>query len=128
MRLNQNQTLRDRILDPFFTQSYDGGIRRFENVTYYVLHQLFNEGFVDPDGTQNYSPTNKEFLDFLKTHKENFSAHGYVVSNNREDYRVSIEGLSGSNPTKEDIIDFTNLCRSAEEFEASSSYLYSWWD
>jgi hypothetical protein len=128
MQLNKNQTLRDRILEPFFSENYGGGIRRFEGLTYDALHQLFNDGFVDPSETQNDSPEAQEFLSFLKGHKENFTAHGYVVSVDREDYRLSIEGVRGEAPSKQDIIDFISLFKSADELDVANDYVYAWYD
>jgi hypothetical protein len=59
-------------------------------------------------------------------------AHGYVVSPDRDDYRVTIEGLECPEfKLTEDsfglYINFVKLCRHADELEINSE-LYSWWD
>lgn len=131
--LNKNQSLRDNILYPFFKSTeYCGGIRHFSGVTYEALVQLFDGEFVDPEETQNNSPSTNEFLSFLKTH-QNFTVHGYVVEKERSDYRVSIEGLElKSHPIRniglEDTVDFINFSKCADELSASLTHLRSWYD
>jgi hypothetical protein len=108
-----------------------GGIRKFKNATAEQIKTLIDENFLAPSDTQNDSPTAKEFLEFMEEYPE-VKAHGYVVSPDRDDYRVTIEGLECPEfKLTEDsfglYIDFIKLCRHADEFEIDSC-LYSWWD
>jgi hypothetical protein len=64
----------------------------------------------------------------MKSHPK-FTAHGYAVTHERYDYGVSIEGLSYSGEySKEDLADFTHLCRLADDFVVQDKSLYCWWD
>jgi hypothetical protein len=64
----------------------------------------------------------------MKNHPK-VTAHGYVVTHEREDYRTSIEGLSfDGKVSKKLLLDFVHLCRQADEFVADERRLYSWWD
>jgi hypothetical protein len=58
-----------------------------------------------------------------------FTAHGYAVSHERSDYRVSIEGVSCNKPyTKKELADFVHLCRRVDDLVIEDKKLYSWWD
>lgn len=108
-----------------------GGIRKFKNATVEQIKTLIDENFLAPSDRQNFSPTAGEFLDFMQNYPE-VRAHGYVVSPDRDDYRVTIEGLECPEfKLTEDsfglYINFVKLCRHADELEINSE-LYSWWD
>jgi hypothetical protein len=144
-RMNKDQGLRDSILEPFFINKgilsgqYSGGTRSFQFVDINVMSKLFNLNFIDPNECQNSSPSNKEFLIFGK--KYPFARyHGYVVNVNRDDYRISIEGMDFS-ASKEElkriktkvIKDFKELNNGADELvvseaEDGSVDFYSWFD
>ena len=111
-----------------WTQSM-GGIKHFKSLSLDELEQLVKEGFADPEETQNDAPSIQEFLDFMRKYPVAF-AHGYVVSNDREDVRVSVEGLEidREDVTHELFREFVALCRFADEFDDSDAGLYSWWD
>jgi hypothetical protein len=105
-----------------------GGAMRVEGITVQTLSTLFDEHFICPSDRQNESPTAQAFLDFLKRHPA-VTAHGYLISPAREDYRISIEGLyvPAKDVTPELKRDFINLCRDADELDVDSD-LFSWWD
>jgi len=95
-----------------------------------TLTQLISLGFADPEMTQNDSPTIEEFVEFM-TRYPSCVAHGYVVSPNRDDCRVSIEGLVCSEDlvTNDMLYDFVGSFRCADEFTVSKEDgLYCWWD
>lgn len=127
--LNADYKTRDQIIfGEYNDQNYLGGTKRFEQLSLEKLESLVGNNFIDLDDCQNLSPTVQEFLTFMKNHPKVY-AHGYVVSHNRNDYRVSIEGLSYEGKvSKELLFDFVKLCRQADEFVANEHELYAWWD
>lgn len=68
------------------------GIAYFQGISMDMLRQLMAEGFLNPFERQNDSPTVKEMMDFCAG-EDNWIFHGYTVSPERIDYRVSIEGF-----------------------------------
>ena len=106
-----------------------GGIKRYRDLTVDCLEKLVKEGFADPEETQNDSPTTQEFLEFMQQYPK-ARAHGYVVSNDREDVGVTVEGLEvdRADVTTKLFRDFVQLCRYADEFNDEENGLYSWWD
>lgn len=106
-----------------------GGIKRYQDLTVDCLEKLVEEGFADPEETQNDAPSIQEFLDFMKKYPQ-ARAHGYVVSNERDDVRVSVEGLEvdRDDVTFELFREFVALCRFADEFDDCDNGLYAWWD
>ena len=111
-----------------WTQSM-GGIKCYQDLTLSELENLIKEGFADPEETQNDSPSIQEFLDFMREYPF-VRAHGYVVSNERDDVRVSVEGIEAdrSDVTPEFFRAFVQLCRYADEFDDSDAGVYAWWD
>lgn len=104
-----------------------GGIEHFSDLTHETLETLINEGYIELDMRQNYSPSTEEFYKFMVDHPD-ITAHGYAVSPIRDDCRITIEGLSG------DVVDdldtiyaFYDFCNSADTISIVGG-LYSWWD
>ena len=105
-----------------------GGTYCIDNVNVRLLKQLLDEKFIDPNENQNYSPNTLEFYDFLKKHP-NFTVFGYAVSSDRDDYRVTIEGITCKNVTSDkDLLDFSNMFHDADEFEVAKTYCRAWYD
>jgi len=105
-----------------------GGIARFENLSLSQLKELIDNNFIDLEDCQNSSPSVGEFYEFMKSNPK-FTAHGYAVSHERSDYRVSIEGVSCNKPyTKKELADFVHLCRRVDDLVIEDKKLYSWWD
>ncbi len=104
-----------------------GGIYHFKEMNVDTLKALLDEHFADPEEQQNDAPCIKDIYDFMVDHP-GFTAYGYVVSPERHDYRVSIEGVDGTYAEKdmETIKDFTDLFRYADEFDIEN--LYCWYD
>jgi len=103
-------------------------VEHFEGVSASELDMLINEGLMDPHGSQNNSPSAMKFNDFMRSHP-GFTAHGYVVSPLRDDYRITIEGLyfrgSADDKLKEEFVDFAN---GADELKVEDDRLRCWWD
>lgn len=126
--LNYDQNRRDEILFAGHTLRYSGGIERFDHLTLDRLELLVAENFIDLEGSQNCSPTAGEFLDFMRVYPM-VMAHGYAVSNERSDYRVTLEGLQcpAAKVTEELRLAFVDLCRCADDISFRGA-LYAWWD
>lgn len=108
-------------------KNFFGGCSRFEGMNAKTLQLLVDKGYADPEDNQNGSTTLGEYLEFMKEHPR-FKAHGYIISNDREDRRITVEGLEARNVTIKEIVAFTELDRCADEFEATQKYCRSWWD
>jgi hypothetical protein len=128
-KLNEDFAVRNKIL--FGKKNDDdwmGGTKHFENMSVNTLAKLLENNFIDPDDTQNSSPTVEEFFEFMKQYPK-MKAHGYAVSHERPDYRISIEGLSLEGKyTKKMLLDFVHFARQSDEFTADENGLYCWWD
>jgi hypothetical protein len=121
--------LRDELLRPYvLDDGTRGGISRFKGVPLNVLEKLIFHGFVHL-GKWNSCPGVQDlFLPFLLRHPD-FTAHGYAVSKERQDSRISIEGIECNAPMIiEAVIDFANTFRGADEFILSSSRARCWYD
>ncbi len=131
--LNENYKRRDEIIfGEYDEKKYLGGIRNFHCPRETIIG-LLNEGFIDPDECQNYSPFVKDFLEYTKD-LNNVEFECYAVSPKRDDYRVSIEGVT---VVMHDT-DFDNVSRLVETFHGADEfsfehvqndyYLHAWWD
>jgi hypothetical protein len=124
--MNKDQALRDSIIG--VTDSYHGGCAHYNNLTLEKLQKLIDNDFIEMDEAQNEAPTIEEFYNFLKKYPK-FTVHGYVVEKERDDYRVSIEGLEYKGKiTFEMEKDFTEFCKHADDLICKQNKLYSWYD
>ena len=109
-------------------------IRRFEGMGIVAAEALITQGFLDPEGTQNNSPTVREFINFAKDHLDaDFRFHGYVIGPEREDCRVSFEGIESNNDeiNKETLLDFVKMFMveyPADDTDVEYYRLYCWYD
>jgi hypothetical protein len=128
--MNHDYKKRDEIMDLNVTWGKDDfdELIWVELISLPVLEKLVEERFVDPESRQNASPTVQAFLEFMRKYPS-VTAHGYVVSPERPDYRVSIEGLfvAKKKVTPELKQEFINLCKDADELRMDGD-LFSWWD
>lgn len=112
-------------------QNYHGGIRYFEKLDLATAASLLQKGYLSVDERQNNSPTVGEILEFCTTHElaKDWMLHGYAVSRNRADTRVSIEGIDGIGSFSVDtIIDFSQLFHDADEFHIDRTSVHCWYD
>ena len=128
---NQRAQERERII---FNSPYDkrlyafGGIRHFEGLTLQQVEELLDKGYLKSNDTQNSSPTAQEFVDFVKESGLDYTFHGYSVSPERDDCRVTIEGIEYSGvPDKADIVEFVDFARFADTLDINEG-LYCWYD
>ena len=128
--MNKNIQMRDTIIfGRYDKDAYICGIRMFKQMNSTTLNRLLENDFIDLDFAQNNAPTNKELIDFLKTHN-NFLLSGYTVTDKRNDYRVSfdlIECISLDEATQQDKEDFEKLCKYASNYYNDTD-LCAWWD
>ena len=132
LRIKTNE--RDQIIwgENYDFDKYLGGCRHFEGVGILELEALLDAGFLDPEETQNGSPTVREMMSFVR-HCDvptDWEFEGYAISPERDDYRVTIEGLyyNGTNLTLDELLAFTNEFHWADEFEVAYDYARAWWD
>jgi hypothetical protein len=128
--LNKDHKLRDEIIFSKYQNfsDYQGGCKNFI-ITLEQLEELVENNFIDLDSYQNYSPTAKQILNFMRKYPE-YKALGYAISVEREDYRVTLEGvekMSGAESLTE-MQDFVNLFRSADDFIVSDDQMFAWFD
>lgn len=121
---NQDQETRNSMLE---LMDECGGTQRFKNLKLETLKKLIFLCFVDLGERQNESPSIKKFLAFMEKYPS-FTAHGYVVNHPRDDYRLTIEGLSGESVIPEEVLEFAKFNRLADEFDCETGYQRSWWD
>lgn len=133
----QDMCRRDWIL--FWDEEYDesnyrlGGIRYVDNATSSQIKTLLNEKFIDGRDKQNLAPCAKKFLEFCEKNsdKATWYLHGYAVAWEREDCRVSIEGIGTKEPIYDEklIREFRKLNEKADECRAIlGEPLYCWYD
>lgn len=128
---NREPALRKRLLTPYFTDKEYGGTRHFEGLPLNVLKELIKDNFVDME-RWNECPAMKDgFLPFMESHTD-FLAHGYAVSWERTDARITVEGLEWMKKqgtlSKKEIAEFARYFHGADEFEVQSNYARCWYD
>ena len=128
---NPNYVKRDFLLDLNCEVWEDGDVDKVIRVAHIpltVLKKLLEEKFINPNGRQNRSPSTQEFLSFIEKYPV-ITAHGYVVSPYRDDYRVTVEGLfvDWADVTPEIRDAFLHFCENADRLDTDGD-LYSWWD
>lgn len=106
------------------------GIAYFQGISMDMLWQLIAEGFLNPFERQNDSPTVKEMMDFCAGEDEdNWIFHGYTVSPERIDYRVSIEGFEArTEPLPSRKKEFAQFNHKASKLFLEEGECYCWYD
>lgn len=116
---------------PYDTDSYrrSGGCRRFDNMDVNTARKLIRLGYLDPNDCQNASPSAREIIDFCSDDDSDiWYLHGYVISPERGDCRITIEGCgSSARPSSDRIVAFVDMFRYADEFSIDGA-CYCWYD
>ena len=124
---DQERIERDRIveenlipegkIDPESNYEF-GESRDFDGLKPEGLRKLIEKGYTDLDEMQGYTHDHGEYLDFCERHP-GFTMVGYLITNRRNDCRISIVGVMGEPGTldKKGIIEFVESFRDAEYFE-----------
>lgn len=126
--INHDDKRRCEIMGISYPANYMGGYHRFEGITLDQLNLLLEEGFIDPEERQNCAPNTMEFKSFLEAYPD-ATVHGYIISPDRNDCRISIEGAEYHGEVSKDMmIDFIEMFRFADDFTVSDDCLYCWFD
>lgn len=109
---------------------YGGGIQRFDHLTLDNLKLLAEKTYIKLNDTQNDSPSVREFLEFARSHPTiKFEFRGYIVSPERDDCRISIEGFRAWTNCDKDNKEVMTFAAFADELEEIEPYLIdAWWD
>ena len=128
MEYNYDDKRRCEIIGMEYPPKYFGGCESFKGLTLEALNLLLDEGFIDPEEYQNCSPTVEQFKEFMEIYPE-VTLHGYIVSPERHDYRVSVEGLEYCGDVSKEMLEmFVDRYRFADDFICDDEYLYCWFD
>src|SRR5262249_26540474 len=113
---------------PFAEFGTTADIFFFQGVPAEVVAQLLTERYLDPDERQNASPSASEFFAFMQRHP-GMLAHAYATCTEREDDRVTIEGVSYRGTVSQDLRrEVVQLFGSADECRVDASGVYVWFD
>lgn len=135
--MKNNVKERDRLIFGKDSEEIEwmGGCARFgyESLTEYPplnlskVLWLMENGFLDME-PWNWCPGATVFVNFMKKYPQ-VLAHGHAISSDRDDCRVTIEGLHcKGNITDEMIEDFEAINKDADELVANNDELWSWYD
>jgi hypothetical protein len=123
-----NQVLREQMLTPYLESKDYGDIRYFHDLPLNVLERLIAENFVELDEWNDCPGVSEAFLPFMQRHPS-FKAFGYAVSPEREDARITIEGVEQfGDLTKDEVIDFVMTFGRADEIQITENYARCWYD
>src|SRR5574337_845840 len=121
--MNKDQKRRDEIMK-LENPKYVGGLERFDELNAEQLETLLKENFLSAKDTKGSSPNVQELLEFMKTN-EDLNAHGFVVSGDRDDCRMVIEGVVFyGRPSEELKENFFEMFHSADDLRIEKDELY----
>lgn len=122
---------RERLI---FHCSYDeeryrtGGIARFKKMPLGTVKKLIEKGYLDPEDSQNSSPTAREMVDFADDGSNKWNFYGYAVSPNRPDCRVTIDSIGTDHRLNaEEAFRFTKFFRFADDLDVEIGQPASCW-
>jgi len=126
--LNDDDKLRQKIMN--ITAEYCGGVFHFKKMIFYTLNELYQNNFLDMSDRQNESPSMQEYFDlFSKYPDEPISFDGYIVSPDRDDYRVTIDTIKGASNNMGFIRDLFQLCKDYDGIKRiRKGVQYVWYD
>lgn len=103
-----------------------------------TFRRLINDGYINPKGTQNGSPTMDQLCELGEDvvgddTVEVVGYTGYMIGPERGDARITltaitIESLSDVTLAGDVQQDFERVCRSADEYERGPYRCHAWWD
>ena len=88
---------------------------------------LLDEKFANPADSQNAAPSIGEIYDFMQRYPK-FKAHGYAVTKDRFDYRISIEGVTAEDVEPDEMAAFAEMFRFADDFIVTKHLCHCWFD
>lgn len=129
--LNPNVKQRDEIIfGAYEPKKYLGGIRKFEGLRLETLKELSDLGHLNLFDAQNDGPTIQKFMDFMEKYP-GYKAMGYVVSKDRGDYRLTVDGIEKveSHISMAELEDFLKeFGDTAEDITATTNCVSCWYD
>lgn len=109
-----------------------------EYITPKTFRRLINDGYIDPDGTQNGSPTMEDLCSLGETVRgkdcvSTVGYTGYMVGPERGDARITLTAItiksrSGATLSTDVQRKFEDVCRTADEYERDAYRCHAWWD
>lgn len=133
--MNRDVKRRDEIIfGEYWSDRYKFGGCSNTEINFDQLKQLVEEDFINLNECQNDSPSTKEFISFADGYENNVIFEIYAISPDRDDYRVTIEGIQITIPIdkRDDLCNFMNNFRYADEFNIDSDednyFIRAWWD
>lgn len=107
-----------------------GGISYFDDMDTATARKLMDLGYINPDDAQNCAPISREMIEFCENTPGNWYLHGYVVSKDRNDSRITFEGVGSNDILNADqALEFYEMFRFADELEAHiGGTAYCWYD
>lgn len=104
------------------------GVQHFTNLSLDTLVLLVEKGYADPQESHNNSKTIKEMMSLMKRFPE-LKGEGYVVSESRPDFRLTLTGLVyNGKPSIQLKHAFANMFRNADEYQNNDQGLRAWYD
>ncbi len=125
---NKDVETRDKLIFGYYDEEkYMGGARYFKSVSTETIKKLMELNYLDPNESQNDSPTAGEMIEFAERYGD-YEFGGYVIALKRSDYRVNLTTISKSQPVdREEELAFIKRFRFADEFDVDGE-LYAWYD
>ena len=127
MELNKDIETRDKLIwGKYRPRKYNfGGVIPYQGMNVRTLRKLLEQNFADPEERQNNAPTIGEIYNFMKSYPS-YTCHGYAVSADRDDYRVSIEGVEKGDKTDsvEEFQSYMKLFGNADEINFNTMYCW----
>jgi hypothetical protein len=110
-----------------------------EGITTETAQELIDKGHIEPEQTQNYSPTMRELVELGHELDDRGDVEwteftGYMIGPDRPDTRITLTGVTvHPESTTKPFTDRTNeifraVCREADEYVADNDLLHAWWD
>ena len=116
---------RDRIMCRFIKgdrAEFWGGVEHYSGLDVHTLMELVDKGYADEKDAQNSAPTIREIM-IAMLGNPGLTAHGYWVSRERDDARISVEGVEG--PLKP---EFLPMFKHADDLQYDGETIYCWFD
>jgi len=116
---------RDRIMCRYMSGGYAeffGGVEHYTGLDLATLKLLIEKGYADPKDQQNCAPSIGEIVKVMERNP-GLTAHGYWVSRERDDARISVEGVEG--PLKP---EFLPMFKHADDLQYDGETIYCWFD
>lgn len=122
-----SNSILDRILKRYARGESPGGFTAFDNLPLKGLEELVAAEMVDMKAWNNCDGAGHLFLPFLRRNPS-FTADGYMFREDGKAY-LRIDGIrKRGNLSKEEVIDFANSFRDAEEMELTEKFARCWYD